>query len=158
MWHFGAANWGGMCQNKHWKACVSSLLGFFSIQFLFFIEVTVIHNGVCVVRAENVFSFYISICLFFIGVLSRIGYYRVLGGPPLVHLSPCWSSVLHVICNPNYLRYGFHTSVPFGNHKFVFEVCEIVLFCQLVPWCKLLDSTYKWCHMTLVFLILTYVT
>ena len=46
--------------------------------------------------------------------------------------------------------------VPFGNHKFVFKVCESVSFLQINSFVALfLDSTYKRYHGIFVFFCLT---
>ena len=47
----------------------------------------------------------------------------------------------------------------FGNHKFVFYVCESVsVFVNKFICIIILDSPYKWYHVIFVFLFLTYLT
>ena len=50
----------------------------------------------------------------------------------------------------------FIPSLPPGNHKFVFYICNSISVLQISSFVPLfLDSTYKQCHMVFVFLCLT---
>ena len=60
----------------------------------------------------------------------------------------------HVYVNPNILIYPSPPPFLFGNHKFIFYICESVFkVSSFVSF--FLDSTYKWYHMIFVILWLT---
>ena len=61
---------------------------------------------------------YIYIYPLFLRFFSHIGYYRVL------NRVPSFLYVYIVYVNPKLLIYPSPPPFPFGNHKFVFEVCE----------------------------------
>lgn len=88
----------------------------------------------------------------------HIDYRRTLGRFPVLYTWPCWpvipcASVHMPIPNPQSIPP--HPPVPFGNHKF-FKVCESVSLVQISLFVLfLLDSTYKWFHVIIVFVCLT---
>ena len=43
-----------------------------------------------------------------------------------------------------------YTSLTLGNHEFVIVSGSLVLFCRYFCFCSILDSTYKWYHLTFV--------
>ena len=73
-------------------------------------------------------------------------------------IGPCCSSILYTavcICYSQAPDLSLPTSFPFGSKKFVFYVCESLLCIYKFISIIFLDSTYKWYHMTFIFLCLS---
>ena len=73
-------------------------------------------------------------------------------GPTLLSIHSKWSS-LH-LSTPNSQSMRLPPLLPIGNCKSV--LCESVSVSQTGSFVPILDSTYRWYHMVLVFLFLTY--
>ena len=102
----------------------------FCLFFFFDFILQLIYNVVLVPGVQQSDSFiHINISILF-QILFHIGYYRILSRGPcaikevlvdyLFYIYQC------VFVNPKLLVYPSTPCFPFGNHKFVFEVCESV--------------------------------
>ena len=91
-------------------------------------------------------------------------YYKILNIVPCGIQCPCLSILYIAVCL--FYSQSLNLSLPFlyplvTNHKFVFSVCESILFCIsciIVHLYHCLGSTYKWFPMIFIFLCQTYFT
>ena len=101
----------------------------------------------------------VCVCIFFFLFFSIMVYPSRLDIVPVLHSRTLF---IHSKCNSLHLLTPNSQSIalpfPLGNHKSILCGCESVSDLHHIHLYHILDSTYKWYHMVLVFLFLTYFT